>query len=141
LLDTTATLTDETLDLHDRLIGTFFSKVRSKYDREFAADGRALNDKVRLYAKIGSALIAAKEAKTDPFAAIEEIIPWKEFTDSVSAYREDSPENRTFNRSCHVGDGRGGDLLQSRAGYKQVSAAWTSRNTARGLSTPECQNL
>jgi hypothetical protein len=57
------------------------------------------------------------------------------------AYREDSPENRTFNRSCHVGDGRGGDLLQSRAGYKQVSVAWTSRNTARGLSTPGCQNL
>jgi Domain of unknown function (DUF4158) len=75
LLDTTATLTDETLDLHDRLIGTFFSKARSKYDREFAADGRALNDKVRLYAKIGSALIAAKESQTDPFAAIEEVIP------------------------------------------------------------------
>lgn len=84
LLDTMATLTDETLDLHDRLIGTFFSKARSKYDREFAADGRALNDKVRLYAKIGSALIAAKEAKTDPYAAIEEVIPWEEFTASVS---------------------------------------------------------
>ena len=84
LLDTMATLTDETLDLHDRLIGTFFSKVRSKYDREFAADCRALNDKIRLYAKIGSALIAAKEAKTDPFAAIEDVIPWEEFTASVS---------------------------------------------------------
>jgi hypothetical protein len=35
-----------------------------------------LNDKVRLYAKIGSALIAAKEAKIDPFAAIEGVIPW-----------------------------------------------------------------
>jgi hypothetical protein len=44
LLDTMATLTDETLDLHDRLIGTFFSKARSKYDREFAADGRAGGD-------------------------------------------------------------------------------------------------
>lgn len=84
LLDTTATLTDETLDLYDRLIGTFFSKARRKYDREFAADGRALNDKVRLYAKIGSALIAAKAAQTDPFAAIEEVIPWAEFTASVS---------------------------------------------------------
>jgi hypothetical protein len=84
LLDTTATLTDETLDLHDRLIGTFFSKARSKYDREFAADGRALNDKVRLYAKIGSALIAAKAAQTDPFAAIEDVISWEEFTASVS---------------------------------------------------------
>ena len=55
--------------MHDRLIGTFFSKARSKYEREFAADGQALNDKVRLYAKIGSALIASKAAQTDPFAA------------------------------------------------------------------------
>jgi hypothetical protein len=84
LLDTTATLTDETLELHDRLIGTFFSKARSKYDREFAADGQALNDKVRLYAKIGSALIASKAAQTDPFAAIESVIPWDEFTASVA---------------------------------------------------------
>ena len=68
--DTTATLTDETLALHDRLIGTFFGKARCKYDREFAADGHAVNDKVRLYAKIGSALIVSKAAQTDPFAAI-----------------------------------------------------------------------
>jgi NAD(P)-dependent dehydrogenase (short-subunit alcohol dehydrogenase family) len=59
----------------------------------------------------------------------------------VKAYREDSPENRTFNRSCHLGAGRGGDLVQSRAGCKQVSDGWTTRNTAPGLSTPECQNL
>jgi len=84
LLDATATLTDETLELHDRLIGTFFSKARCKYDREFAADGQALNDKVRLYAKIGSALIASKAAQTDPFAAIEAIIPWEQFTASVA---------------------------------------------------------
>jgi Domain of unknown function (DUF4158) len=84
LLDTTATLTDETLELHDRLIGTFFSKARSKYEREFAADGQALNDKVRLYAKIGSALIASKAAQTDPFAAIEAVIPWEQFTASVA---------------------------------------------------------
>jgi hypothetical protein len=66
------------------LISTLFSKARHKYDREFAAYGRALNDKVRLYAQIGSALITSKEAQTDPIAAIEAIIPWAEFTASVS---------------------------------------------------------
>jgi hypothetical protein len=70
--------------LHDRLIGTFFSKARCKYEREFAADGQALNDNVRLYAKIGSALIASKAAQTDPFAAIEAVIPWEQFTASVA---------------------------------------------------------
>ena len=29
----------------------------------FQADGRAINDKVRLYAQVGAALIAAREAK------------------------------------------------------------------------------
>ena len=84
LLDTTATLTDETLELHDRLIATFFSKARGKYEREFTADGRALNDKVRLYAKIGAALIDCKTAKTDPYAAIEAILPWDQFAESVA---------------------------------------------------------
>jgi TnpA family transposase len=83
LLDTLATLTDETLELHDRLIGTFFSKARSKHDREFAADGRAVNEKVRLYAKVGKALIASKAEQSDPFAAIEAILPWDAFTASV----------------------------------------------------------
>ena len=75
LLDTMATLTDEILELHDRIIGTCFNKARHKYEREFAIDGRAVNDKVRLYAKVGAALIAAKEDRGDPFAAIEAILP------------------------------------------------------------------
>lgn len=77
LLDTAATLTDEILNLHDRLIGSFFTKAKHKYEKRFAAEGKAVNDKVRLYAKVGAALIAAKEAGTDPFQAIEAIVPWK----------------------------------------------------------------
>jgi hypothetical protein len=69
LLDTPATLTDEILNLHDRLIG-FFTKAKHKSEKRFAADGKAVNDKVRLYAKVGAALIAAKETGEDPFRAI-----------------------------------------------------------------------
>ncbi|MEM5461154.1 hypothetical protein VSR69_41150 [Paraburkholderia phytofirmans] len=64
LLDTAATLTDEILNLHDRLIGSFFTKAKHKYKKHFAAEGNAVNDKVRLYAKVGAALIAAKETRT-----------------------------------------------------------------------------
>jgi len=88
LLDTMATLTDETLELHDRLIGTFFSKARNKHEREFAADGRAVNEKVVLYAKVGKALIVAKAEQSDPFAAIEAILPWEAFTASVEQAEE-----------------------------------------------------
>jgi hypothetical protein len=49
LLDTTATLTDEILNLHDRLIGSFFTRAKHKYEKRFAAEGKAVNDKVRLY--------------------------------------------------------------------------------------------
>jgi len=82
-LDTSATLTDQVLDLHDRLIGSFFSRDRNQYAQRFAADGKALNAKVRLFADVGRALIEAREAKGDPFAAIEEIVPWETFERSV----------------------------------------------------------
>jgi hypothetical protein len=35
-LDTSASLTDEILDLHDRLIGSFFAKAKHKHERSFA---------------------------------------------------------------------------------------------------------
>jgi hypothetical protein len=83
LVDTAATITDEILNLHDRLIGSFFTKDKNRYERRFADDGKALNEKVRLYAQVGSALIGAKEAGSNPFTAIEEILPWERFTASV----------------------------------------------------------
>ncbi|MGC5888004.1 Tn3 family transposase, partial [Ralstonia pseudosolanacearum] len=88
LLDTSASLTDEILNLHDRLIGSFFTKARHKYEKRFAADGKAVNEKVRLYAKVGTALIEAKNEKSDPFKAIEAVVPWAEFTASVKEAQE-----------------------------------------------------
>jgi TnpA family transposase len=46
MIETAATLTDEALDLHDRLIGSFFTKSKNKYERTFAEQGQAINDKV-----------------------------------------------------------------------------------------------
>jgi TnpA family transposase len=82
-LDTAATLTDQILHLHDRLIGSFFSRDKSQHEKRFAADGKALNAKVRLYAQVGRALIAARETRVDPFDAIEQILPWEDFQHSV----------------------------------------------------------
>lgn len=82
-LDTSATLTDQVLDLHDRLIGSFFSRDRNQYAQRFAADGKALNAKVRLFADVGRALIEARGADEDAFAAIEEILSWEAFERNV----------------------------------------------------------
>lgn len=76
------------VDLNDRLIGTFFTKSKNKYERAFAEQGKAINDKVRLYAKVGAALVHAREQGGDPFAAIEAVVPWESFSASVKEAAE-----------------------------------------------------
>jgi hypothetical protein len=43
MIETAATVTDEILDLNDRLIGSFFTKAKNKYERAFAEQGKALS--------------------------------------------------------------------------------------------------
>ena len=83
-LDLGATSTDQAIDLFDRLVGTLFSKAEARHARAFQADGRAINEKVGLYARVGTALIAAREAGQDPFDAITAVIPWERFRASVA---------------------------------------------------------
>jgi TnpA family transposase len=83
-LEGIATVTDEIVDLHDRIIGKLFNTAKSKHQQEFQDAGKEINDKVRLYGSIGQALVTAKENGNDPFAAIESVIPWEVFVLSVS---------------------------------------------------------
>ena len=77
-------LTDQAIDLFDRLVGVMFRKAEGRHARAFQADGRAINEKVRLYARVGAALIMARETEQDPFAAITAVIPWERFRASVA---------------------------------------------------------
>ena len=83
-LDLTASLTDQAIDLFDRLIGAMFRKAEGRHARAFHADGRAINEKVRLYACVGAALIAAREGKQDAFEAITTVISWDRFRTTVA---------------------------------------------------------
>lgn len=83
-LESMATLTDEALNMFDRLIGRFFKKTERHHADQFHRSGKAINEKVRLYAQIGQALITAKASGNDPFGAIEQILPWVEFEATVS---------------------------------------------------------
>ena len=60
-LDLAASLTDQAIDLFDRLIGAMFRKAEGRQARAFQSDARAINEKVRLYASVGAALIAARD--------------------------------------------------------------------------------
>jgi hypothetical protein len=52
--------------------------------RLFADAGKAINDKVRLYSQVGHALVVAREEGTDPYAAIETVLPWERYVASIT---------------------------------------------------------
>lgn len=79
-----ATVTDELVDLHDRIMIKLFSAAKNKHQQDFQKQGKAINDKVRLYSKVGRALVEAKASGGDPYAAIEAILPWTDFAQSVT---------------------------------------------------------
>jgi len=93
----TATVTDEVIDLHDRIVGKLFNTAKHKHQEQFQADGRAINDKLRLYGRVGQALLEAKQSGGDPFAAIEMIVSWEDFAASITeAQKLAQPEDFDF---------------------------------------------
>ena len=93
----TATVTDEIIDLHDRIVGKMFNAAKHKHQEQFQTSGKAINDKVRLYGRVGQALIEAKRLGADPFAAIESVLPWEAFASSVNeAQKLAQPEDFDF---------------------------------------------
>ena len=103
-LEAQATLTDETIDLNDRIIGALFTRAKRSHEQQFQQSGRAINEKVRLYGRIGSALLAAKQSGSDPFAAIESVISWEKFTQSVTEAQK-LAGTEDFDYLGRVGDG------------------------------------
>lgn len=76
-------LIDRTLAMHDRLMTTVFNQAKRKHQAEFQANGKAINEKVKLYATIGKALITAREKEQDWLSAIESVLPWEQFVETV----------------------------------------------------------
>ncbi len=83
-LDLSASLTDQAVDLFERLVGAMFRKAEGRHARAFQADARAINEKVHLYARVGTALITAREDKQDAYNAIIALMPWEKFRTSVA---------------------------------------------------------
>ena len=83
-LEGTATVTDEIIDLHDRIIGKLFNAAKNRHQQKFQESGKAINDKVLLYGKIGQALLTARQNGGDAFAAIESVMSWEAFASSVT---------------------------------------------------------
>lgn len=84
LLETRATLTDECLAMHDRIMGALFARAKRRHLEAFADSAQTINEKVRLFAKVGHALVEARKNGVDPFTAIETVMPWEAFEASVT---------------------------------------------------------
>jgi hypothetical protein len=88
LLDAQATVIDQILDMHDRFMGRLFSNAKRKHAEAFQQQAKAINQKIRQYAKVGHALIEVRKTETDPFKAIEAVMSWEAFTQSVAEVDE-----------------------------------------------------
>jgi TnpA family transposase len=104
LLEIRATLIDEIIDLHDRFMAALFGKAKRHHLDRFEQSGKAINDKVRLYSRIGRALLDARQSGSDPFAAIEAIVAWDAFGESVRE-AEQLARPADFDYLALIGDG------------------------------------
>ena len=66
LLGRTASLTDDALEMHDRMVGEAMAGAKKTRDENLKGRGKQVNEKVGLYAGIGKALIAARKTGRDP---------------------------------------------------------------------------
>ena len=83
-LELKATLTDEALRMFEPLVGQLFKKSERTHAEQFHASGKSINKKVRLYARVGQALIQARFSGGDVFAAIEAGLPGPKFESTVA---------------------------------------------------------
>ncbi|MBN3885157.1 MAG: Tn3 family transposase [Nostoc sp. JL34] len=84
LIEWSASLVDYAIEMHDKMMGKLFNKSEHQHGDKFQRDGKAINEKVRLYAQVGKALIAAKDESIDAYEAIESVLNWEKFISSVA---------------------------------------------------------
>jgi TnpA family transposase len=88
LLQLSQTLTDHAFEIHDRQISLLLSKGRKAQEEMQRLNGKSVNEKVIHFADMGSALIQAREQGKDPYGALEAIMPWEEFVNSIEEAKQ-----------------------------------------------------
>ena len=84
VLDTATRLTDEGVALFDRAVGRMFRRAEVQEEHAVLRDARAVNDKVRLLARLGAALIEAKQAGENLDGAVAASVGWDRLAASVA---------------------------------------------------------
>lgn len=84
VLDTVARLTDDGVGTFDRTVGRMFRRAEIAEGDALLRNARAVNDKVRLLARLGGALIEARDGKKDLEAAVTNTVGWDRLARSVA---------------------------------------------------------
>jgi TnpA family transposase len=127
VLEAIPTLTDAAIDMFDRLIGKLFRKSEQRQAEAFQRDARAINDKVRLFARIGEALLESKRLGCDPFDLVGAVIPWDRLAASVEEakqlVRPDGPDYLAIATRGHAIIRQIGPLFLGAFDFRAVPAA------------------
>lgn len=127
---TRATIIDETIEMHDRILGAAFNRAKNTQEQQWGQVGKAINEKVRLYAQIGQSLLEARAKGRDAFAAIEDVLSWDAFSQSVEAARQ-LAQPAEFDSLPR--------LIESYSIIRRYVPAWLEALTFR--AAPACQEL
>lgn len=90
VLDTTTRLTDDGVGLFNRAVGRMFRRAEAREENALLRDARAVNDKVRLLAKLGAALIEAKKCGADLDGAVASAVGgrgWRRASPTLNVWR------------------------------------------------------
>lgn len=87
-VESMATVTDEIIDLHDRIIGRLIRTAQNKQNQATLASRSTVTAMMRMHSRLGDALFEAKENGEDPFAAIETAIGWESLAESIAQAKE-----------------------------------------------------
>lgn len=87
-VESMATVTDEIIELHDRIMGRIIRTAQNKQNQNTLASRTTVAAMLRLHSKLGDALIKARENGEDPFAAIETAIGWESLAESIAQAKE-----------------------------------------------------
>lgn len=88
LLHLSQDLVDHAFEIHDRQITLLLSKGRKAQEEIQKLNGKAVNEKVIHFVDLGAALIQAKEQGIDPYTALESVMPWEEFVNSIEEAKQ-----------------------------------------------------
>ena len=76
VLDIFVRLTDDGVALFDRAVGRMFRRAEAREEEGVLRDARAVNEGVRLLARLGAALLRAREGGTDLEEAVAAAVGW-----------------------------------------------------------------